>query len=75
MANSWTSRVAGVDLHLDLPPGRGRRAALEDALRQAIRDGRLAAGEWLPSSRALAAQLGLARGTVVEVYSQLAAEG
>lgn len=75
MVNSWTSRVAGVDLHLDLPPGRGRRAALEDALRQAIRDGRLAAGEWLPSSRALAAQLGLARGTVVEVYSQLAAEG
>ncbi|TAM65491.1 PLP-dependent aminotransferase family protein [Mycobacterium sp.] len=75
MANSWTSRDTGVDLHLDLPPGRGRRAALEAALRQAIRDGRLAPGEWLPSSRGLAAQLGLARGTVVEVYSQLAAEG
>jgi GntR family transcriptional regulator/MocR family aminotransferase len=29
----------------------------------------------LPSSRSLADQLGLARGTVVEVYSQLAAEG
>jgi len=75
MANSWTSGVSGIDLHLDLPPGRGRRSALEDALRQAIRDGRLAAGESLPSSRALAIQLGLARGTVVEVYSQLAAEG
>lgn len=62
-------------MHLDFPPGRGRRAALEDALRQAIRDGRLGPGEWLPSSRALAAQLGVARGTVVEVYSQLAAEG
>nr|WP_231117560.1 PLP-dependent aminotransferase family protein [Mycobacterium intracellulare] len=75
MANSWTSRDTGVDLHLDLPPGRGRRAALEAALRQAIRGGRLAAGEALPSSRALATQLGVARGTVVEVYAQLAAEG
>lgn len=75
MPNSWTSSGAGVDLHLDLPPGRGRRAALEGALRQAIRGGRLAAGEVLPSSRALATQLGLARGTVVEVYAQLAAEG
>jgi GntR family transcriptional regulator / MocR family aminotransferase len=75
MASLWTSEIGGIDLHLDLPPGRGRRSALEGALRQAIRDGRLASGEWLPSSRALAAQLGVARGTVVEVYSQLAAEG
>ncbi|ORW05913.1 GntR family transcriptional regulator [Mycobacterium kyorinense] len=75
MPDSWTSWLGGVDLHLELPPGRGRRAALEDALRQAIRDGRLAAGERLPSSRALAAQLGVARGTVVEAYAQLAAEG
>lgn len=71
----WTSSAAGVDLHLDISLGRGRRAALEDALRQAIRDGRLALGERLPSSRGLAAQLGLARGTVVEAYTQLAAEG
>lgn len=75
MPDSWTSWLGGVDLHLELPPGRGRRTALEDALRQAIRDGRLAAGERLPSSRALAAQLGVARGTVVEAYAQLAAEG
>jgi GntR family transcriptional regulator / MocR family aminotransferase len=75
MPYSWTSSAAGVDLHLDIPPGRGRRTALEDALRQAIRDGRLALGERLPSSRGLAAQLGLARGTVVEAYAQLAAEG
>ncbi|SOJ55195.1 HTH-type transcriptional regulatory protein GabR [Mycobacterium simulans] len=74
MADSCTS-AGGIDLHLDLPPGRGRRSALEVALRQAIRDGRLAPGEWLPSSRALAVQLGVARGTVVEVYAQLAAEG
>lgn len=75
MTELWTSGTGGVDLHLDLPAGRGRRAALEDALRQAIQDGRLAPGEGLPSSRSLAAQLGLARGTVVEVYAQLAAEG
>lgn len=75
MPNSWTSAVGGIDLHLDLPAGRGRRSALEAALRQAIRDGRLAPGETLPSSRALAAQLEVARGTVVEVYAQLAAEG
>lgn len=73
--SSWTSSGAHVDLHLELPPNRGRRAALEDALRQAIRDGRLASGERLPSSRALAGQLGVARGTVVESYAQLAAEG
>lgn len=75
MIVSCTSDGAGLDLHLELPPGRGRRAALESALRQAIRDGRLAPGQWLPSSRALAAQFQMARGTVVEVYSQLAAEG
>jgi GntR family transcriptional regulator/MocR family aminotransferase len=70
---SWTN--AGVDLHLDVPPGRGRRAALEGALRDAIRRGRLAPGEPLPASRALAAELGMARGTVVEAYAQLVAEG
>ncbi|OBY33631.1 PLP-dependent aminotransferase family protein [Mycolicibacter kumamotonensis] len=64
-----------MDLHLELPPGRGRRTALEDALRRAIRDGRLAPGEPLPSSRTLAGQLGVARGTVVEAYTQLVAEG
>lgn len=75
MPDLWTSGVGGVDLHLELPPNRGRRAALEDALRQAIREGRLAPGERLPSSRALAGQLGLARGTIVESYAQLTAEG
>ncbi|HEX5013279.1 MAG TPA: PLP-dependent aminotransferase family protein, partial [Candidatus Limnocylindrales bacterium] len=44
-------------------------------LRGAIRSGRLAAGAALPSSRALADQLGLSRGVVVEAYEQLVAEG
>ena len=38
-------------------------------------DGRLPAGTRLPSSRDLAAQLGVARGTVTLAYTQLAAEG
>jgi len=48
---------------------------LERELRGAIRSGRLAADTALPSSRALAAQLGLSRGVVVEAYEQLVAEG
>ena len=66
--------VSGVDLHLDLA-GTRVRAGLERALRDAIRAGRLRPGTRLPSSRALAADLGVARNTVGEVYSQLVAEG
>ncbi|WP_227837198.1 MocR-like pyridoxine biosynthesis transcription factor PdxR [Nocardia aurantia] len=60
---------------LELPRHGTRRHALEEALRTAVRDGRLAAGTGLPSSRDLAAQLGLSRGTVTTVYEQLVAEG
>jgi GntR family transcriptional regulator / MocR family aminotransferase len=56
-------------------PGVGRREALERNLREAICAGRLPAGTRLPASRALARELGLARGTVVEAYQQLVAEG
>jgi GntR family transcriptional regulator/MocR family aminotransferase len=48
---------------------------VEDQLRAAIRDGRLAAGERLPSSRVLAADLQVSRGVVSDAYGQLAAEG
>ncbi|MEU6231587.1 PLP-dependent aminotransferase family protein [Kitasatospora sp. NPDC047058] len=74
---SWTT--FGGDLHLDLTgrraAGAGLRAALEDALREAVQDGRLAPGTRLPSSRALGEDLGIARNTVVEAYGQLTAEG
>ena len=62
-------------LQLTLDADSGRRDAVEAALRAAIRDGRLAPGARLPSTRALAADLGLARGTVAEAYAQLQAEG
>ena len=65
---------AGLDLHLDLSGGRPR-ARLESALREAVRGGRLMAGTAMPSSRALARDLGLARNTVAEAYGQLVAEG
>lgn len=56
-------------------PARGRGRALQEALREAVRTGRLGAGTRLPSSRALAADLGVSRGLVTEVYEQLTAEG
>ncbi len=48
---------------------------LEQELRTAIRSGRLESEAALPSTRALASQLGLSRGVVVEAYEQLVAEG
>jgi len=83
MSETWAkdgerARQASVDLHLDLPgpkSQKGVRLGLETALRDAVRTGRLGPGTRLPSSRALAADLGLARNTVAEVYSQLVAEG
>ena len=44
-------------------------------LREALADGRLAPGERLPSSRALAATLGVSRTVVTAAYTQLFAEG
>ena len=66
--------VAGLDLHLDRPGGRVRDGVME-AIREAIRSGRLAPGIQLPSSRALAADLGVARNTVASAYAELIAEG
>jgi GntR family transcriptional regulator / MocR family aminotransferase len=65
----------GVDLHLETDAGTGRRSGLERALRDAIRSGRLAPHARLPSTRALAVDLGLSRGTVSAAFDQLVAEG
>ncbi|PRY46724.1 PLP-dependent aminotransferase family protein [Umezawaea tangerina] len=58
-----------------LPAVSGRRRAVETELRRAVRDGRLTTGTRLPSSRDLAEQLGVARGTVTAAYAQLVGEG
>ncbi len=72
MSETWAT--SGVDLHLDLA-GRRVRNGLETALRDAVRSGRLRPATRLPSSRVLAADLGIARNTVAEAYGQLVAEG
>ncbi|MFB7516883.1 PLP-dependent aminotransferase family protein [Streptomyces sp. NPDC056144] len=64
----------GSDLHLELR-GTRLRAGLVDALREAVRGGRLGPGTRLPSSRSLAADLGMARNTVADAYAELVAEG
>jgi GntR family transcriptional regulator/MocR family aminotransferase len=74
MPSEWTTSH-GLDLLIELDGHRGRRAALEEALREAIQAGRLAPGTDLPSSRSLAADLALARGTVTAAFEQLVAEG
>ncbi|MFG3039649.1 PLP-dependent aminotransferase family protein [Streptomyces sp. NPDC048330] len=56
-------------------PARRRGRALQEALREAVRSGRLAAGTRLPSTRELATDLGVSRGLVTEAYEQLTAEG
>jgi GntR family transcriptional regulator/MocR family aminotransferase len=48
---------------------------LEDRLREMIRDGTLQAESAMPSSRALASDLGVSRRLVVDAYAQLVAEG
>ncbi|GJG96942.1 PLP-dependent aminotransferase family protein [Cupriavidus pauculus] len=48
---------------------------LVQALRDAVACGDLKPGESLPSTRALAEALGVSRGTVVEAFEQLVAEG
>ena len=60
---------------LDREDRRPLRVQLEEQLRDGVRSGRLHAGTALPSTRALAVELGVARGVVVEAYGQLVAEG
>ena len=59
------------DRHAELPLTEQIAAQLRDVLT----GGRLAAGERLPSSRALAAALGVSRTVVTAAYTQLFAEG
>lgn len=67
---------------VDLPPISGLDRAsghlarqLVQVLRETIRTGNLKPGDLLPSTRQLAGSLDIARGTVLEAYEQLTAEG
>ncbi|HYB31325.1 MAG TPA: PLP-dependent aminotransferase family protein [Solirubrobacteraceae bacterium] len=75
MPIEWAGLGPELLLTLDRARPEPLRVQLERELREAIRSGRLAAGERLPSSRAMAAELGISRGLVLECYSQLQAEG
>ena len=75
MAIEWSGLSPGLLVRLDRSASQPLRAQLEASLREAIRGGRLRAGERLPSSRELARALGVSRGMVQECYGQLLAEG
>ena len=75
MTIEWSGLSPELLVRLDRSASQPLRAQLETSLREAIRDGRLRAGERLPSSRELARVLGVSRGMVQDCYLQLLAEG
>ncbi|PWV52370.1 PLP-dependent aminotransferase family protein [Nocardiopsis sp. L17-MgMaSL7] len=68
-------RLAEPPVRLDRSDPAPLTAQLSGALREAMVSGALRAGERLPSSRALAAQLAVSRTVVTDAYQQLYAEG
>jgi GntR family transcriptional regulator/MocR family aminotransferase len=75
MPVEWTGSGPDLLLKLDRSSSTTLGAQIQDQLRDAIRSGRLGAGERLPSSRLLAREVGVSRGLVVDCYAQLEAEG
>ena len=75
MPIEWAGLGPEMLLRLDRERAEPLRSQLERELREAIRSGRLAPGERVPSSRRLAHELGVSRGLVLECYTQLQAEG
>ena len=69
------SPVSELAIDLDRNGGDALHRQIEASIRQRIRSGALPAGVALPPTRALAAELGVTRGVVVEAYAQLVAEG
>jgi len=75
MTTSGTTYGPELLVELDRTAAAPLHHQLADGLRDAIRTGRLTPHTRLPSSRVLAADLGVSRGLVVDAYSQLVAEG
>ena len=75
MAISGTTSGPELLVELDRAATEPLHRQLANGLRDAIRTGRLAPATRLPSTRVLAADLGVSRRLVVDAYSQLAAEG
>ncbi|HZI43508.1 MAG TPA: PLP-dependent aminotransferase family protein, partial [Gemmatimonadaceae bacterium] len=64
-----------MDLHIALTSGRDLSQEIYRQIRSAISEGRLRAGDRLPSSRELGHTLNVARMTVIVAYERLAGEG
>jgi GntR family transcriptional regulator/MocR family aminotransferase len=64
-----------VDLHLARTGTGDLATRLYRELREAVRDGRLRAGDRLPPTRELAVRLEVSRGTVATAYERLKAQG
>jgi GntR family transcriptional regulator/MocR family aminotransferase len=75
MAISGTTSGPELLVELDRHAQEPLHRQLANGLRDAIRTGRLAPATRLPSTRVLAADLGVSRRLVVDAYSQLTAEG
>src|SRR5215467_11679179 len=75
MAIQWSGLGPELLVKMERGSAQSLRSQLESGIREAIRTGRLAGGERLPSSRELARELGVSRGLVQECYSQLLSEG
>jgi GntR family transcriptional regulator/MocR family aminotransferase len=70
-----TKRFSFQPSDLDRASEQSLHQQLYERVRGAVRDGRLRSGTRIPSTRSLAVQLGVARGTVDTVYARLASEG
>jgi len=70
-----TSFPSDLPILLDRAAPQSLASQLRQRLLEAIRTGMLRTGVTLPSTRALATQLGVSRPLVVDAYAQLAAEG
>lgn len=75
MRVSGTTSGPELLVELDRSASEPLHRQLADGLRDAIRTGRLTPHAALPSTRVLAADLGVSRRLVVDAYSQLTAEG
>ncbi|WP_394827869.1 PLP-dependent aminotransferase family protein [Pendulispora albinea] len=69
------NRARASKLRLDHRGTTTLTAQLVEQIRRAVLDGALSPGHALPSSRALARDLGISRNTVVAAYDALAADG
>jgi len=65
------NRKLKIDRQTDVPIYR----QLYERFRDAVHSGSLQSGDRIPSSRSLASELGVARGTIEEAYALLSAEG